>query len=89
MLTTTRYKQPCSVLRESGVTVVRTSTDLHIERLTWDPDFWFAAMPRLREFYFTAVLPELALPNQHKGGIRETSSWLTNAEAWRRQTESL
>ena len=69
--------------------VVRTSTDLHIERLTWDPDFWSAAMPRLREFYFTAVLPELALPNQHKGGIREPSSWLTDAEAWRRETESL
>ena len=94
IFTTTRYKQPCFVPRESGATlwcdfVVRTLMDLHIERLTGDPDFWSAAMPRLWEFYFTAVLPELALPNQRKGGIREPSSWLTYGEAWRRQKENL
>ena len=69
--------------------VVRTSTDIHIERLHWDSAFWSAAMLRLRDFYFTAVLPELTLPNFHKGGIREPSSWLKNAGSWRKETERL
>ncbi len=69
--------------------VVRTSTELHIERLHWDSAFWSAAKPRLRDFYFTAVLPELALPNLHKGGIREPTSWLKDAGAWRKETEEL
>jgi len=30
--------------------------NFHIERITVDPD------PKLKEFYFTAVLPELASP---------------------------
>ena len=69
--------------------VVRTFTGLHIERLQWDPSFWSAAMPRLREFYFTAILPELVDPHLHKGGIREPSSWLKDAAAWKKETESL
>lgn len=47
--------------------VVRTSKDIHIERIHWSSEFWCAAFPKLREFYFTAVLPELAAPNVHKG----------------------
>ena len=69
--------------------VVRTSTDLHIERLRWDSAFWSAIMPWLQEFYFTAILPELALPNLHKGGIREPSSWLSDADTWKKKTEDL
>ena len=69
--------------------VVRTLTDVHIERIQWDSDFWSAAMPRLREFFFTAILPELAAAQQHQGGIREPSSWLKDAAAWRKETESL
>ena len=69
--------------------VVHTFTGLHIERLQWDPSFWSAAMPRLREFYFTAILPELVDPHLHKVDIREPSSWLKDAAAWKKETESL
>ena len=69
--------------------VVKTMTDLHVERIHWDPDFWRAALPRLRDFYFTAILPELALPNLQKGGIREHSAWLVDQDCWRKQIESL
>ena len=31
--------------------------------------FWFAVMLKLRDFYFNAILPELAVPTLHKGGI--------------------
>ena len=64
--------------------VVRTSTDIHIERLNWDSAFWYAVMPKIRDFYFNAILPELAVPNVHKGGIREPSSWIKDADAWKK-----
>ena len=41
--------------------VVRTQ-DIHIERITYDDDFWTSVMPKLKAFYFTAVLPELSFP---------------------------
>ena len=69
--------------------VLCTSTDLHIERLLWDPSFWSAVMPRLQEFYFTAILPELADAHQHQEGIHEPSSWLKDTVAWRKETEGL
>ncbi len=56
MCTTTRYKQPCSAHSIWCDFVVRTSTDLHIERLHWDSAFWSATMPRLQDFYFTVIL---------------------------------
>ena len=34
------------------------------------------AMLRLRQFFFTAILPELAAPRIQNGGIREPSEWL-------------
>ena len=42
--------------------VVRTTVDLHMQRIVWDPHFWMSVLPRLHDFYFTAILPELALP---------------------------
>ena len=69
--------------------VLRTEVDLHIERINFDSDFWSAAMHRLRSFYFSAVLPELAVPRLRKGGIREPSEWLHDPESWKRLTENL
>ena len=33
-------------------------------------------MLHLRTLFFSAILPELAVPRLHKGGIRELSEWL-------------
>ena len=41
--------------------VVRTK-DMYIERVYYDNNFWPTILQRLREFYFTAVLPELSFP---------------------------
>lgn len=69
--------------------VVRTTVDLHIERIVWDPQFWLSVLPVLRTFYFTAILPELALPRIHKGGIREANGWLKDPAAWKQQITAL
>ena len=69
--------------------VVSTTVDLHIERVAFDAEFWRATVLRLRSFYFSAVLPELAVPRLQKGGIREPSKWLRDPDSWRRRTEGL
>ena len=69
--------------------VVRTTVDLHVERIVFDPDFWRPALLRSRRFYFSAILPELANPRPQKGGIREPSDWLHEPEGWNRKTETL
>ena len=51
--------------------VLRTNKDLHVQRIPWNPDWWKQQLPRLKEFYFDALLPELACPRHGKGGIRE------------------
>ena len=48
--------------------------NLHIERITVDFEFERKTVPKLKEFYFTAVLPELASPQ----AITEPSQWVTN-----------
>lgn len=55
--------------------VVNTSQDLHIERIRFNEQFWAKVMPKLKSFYFDAILPELACPRYHHGGIREPSEW--------------
>lgn len=69
--------------------VVRTNVDIHVERVQWDPQFWMPVLPKLQNFYFTAILPELALPRMHTGGIREPTEWLSNPDAWKQQTKTL
>lgn len=51
--------------------VVRTNKDLHVERIPRDPDWWRQQLPRLKDFYFDALLPKLACPRRGKCGIRE------------------
>jgi len=48
--------------------VVRTGSNmLHIERITFDQDFWLNFKVQLEMFYDNAVLPELADPQFPKG----------------------
>ena len=53
--------------------VVRTDKDIHVERIQRDREWWKAQMPKLKQFYFDAMLPELACPRYGRGGIREPS----------------
>lgn len=55
--------------------LVVMTKNLHIERITIDFAFEEKIIPKLKEFYFTAVLPELASP---QAVIREPCHWLTN-----------
>ena len=42
--------------------VVRTK-DIHVERIYYQPEFWLKeVLPKLKAFYFTAILPELSSP---------------------------
>lgn len=51
--------------------VLRTDKELHVERIQRDQDWWDQQLPKLKTFYFDALLPELACPRFGKGGIRE------------------
>ncbi len=51
--------------------VVRTNKELHVERIYSDSQWWGIQLAKLRKFYFTALLPELACPRHRQGGIRE------------------
>ena len=51
--------------------VVRTTRDMHIERIHRDSKWWGVQLAKLRKFYFDALLPELACPRFRYGGIRE------------------
>lgn len=51
--------------------VVRTNKDIHIERICRDRKWWELQLEKCQQFYFDALLPELASPRFGKGGIRE------------------
>ena len=51
--------------------VVRTNKDMHVERIYRDEEWWKAQLEKLRKFYFSALLPELACTRYRRGGIRE------------------
>ena len=51
--------------------VLRTEKELFVERIQIDPQWWNKHISKLKQFYFEALLPELACPRHNKGGIRE------------------
>ena len=51
--------------------VLRTNKEIHIERIQRNKKWWGTQMEKLRKFYFSALLPELACPRHRSGGIRE------------------
>jgi len=55
--------------------LVVMAMDLHIERIYFNSNFCEKFLPKLREFYFTAILPELA---SEQGAIHEPDQWLTD-----------
>ena len=57
--------------------LVVLTKSLHIERIFADPNFTVKVLPKLKNFYFTAILPELACP---RSVIREPSEWMS--EEW-------
>ena len=97
IITATKFKPQCFVYNERFCTqrkwcdiVVCTLADIHIERLNWDSAFLYAIIPKLQDFYFNAILPELAVPTLHKGGICEPSSWMKDDDdAWKRDTKDM
>ena len=49
--------------------VLRTDKELHVECIQKDQDWWDQQLPKLKTFYFDALLPELAWPRFGKGGL--------------------
>ena len=72
----------CTSRKWSDLVVLTKS--LHIERISADLNFTSKILPKLRKFYFTAILPELACP---QAVIREPSQWMT--EEWEKTYISL
>ena len=54
--------------------ILRTDVEIHIERIQRDRRWWGVQLEKLRKFYFSALLPELACPQHRTGGIREPST---------------
>ena len=65
--------------------VVRTKVDLHVERIEFDEVFCNSFLLKLRNFYFTSLLPELTSP--HKP-LREPK-WVDNVEQWNSRINAL
>lgn len=62
----------------SGMTLLYgQNVDFHRERVPWNPQFFMSVLPKLHKFYFSAILPKLALPRMHTGGIHE---WLSKPD---------
>ena len=51
--------------------VLRTDVAMHVERIERDTLWWNSNIPKLKTFYLSSLLPELASPRYHHGGIRE------------------
>ena len=51
--------------------VIRTNKELYIERIYRNDTWWQKQLLKLKNFYFQALLPELACPRYYSGGIRE------------------
>ena len=60
--------------------IVIRAKDIYIERVYFQKEFWIKVLPKLKEFYFTAILPELASPLGSKA-IREPTD--TFKATWR------
>ena len=58
--------------------VVRTTVEIHVERIGIDNEFLKHVIAKLKSFYFSAILPEIALPRRMTGGIREPEDWLVD-----------
>ena len=76
--TSIKYRSGCTALKETGATSwsAQQSTSMWRSRIEVDQEFLGHSVMKLKTFYFSALLPELALPQRTTGGIREPSEWL-------------
>ena len=58
----------------------------HGERILYDDDFCSSIIPKLKRFYFCAILPELVVPCQP---IREPKAWITDEASWMERVADL
>ena len=77
--------------RERCDFVVCTKEDMHIERVTYNKELVIKKwIPSLQEFYFNALLPELACPRHQQGGICEPEDWLGNSsDEWQNKVSNM
>ena len=63
MTTSIKFNVPCTVATQwKWCDLVVRTQDMYIERIYYDNNFWTTVIEKLREFYFTAILPELLFP---------------------------
>lgn len=60
--------------------------DTHGERILYDEEFCLSIIPKLKRFYFCAILPELVVQRQP---IREPKEWITDEALWMQRVEAL
>jgi len=80
------YQMQCTMYctnREWCDFVIMAKT-VHIERIAFNKDLWKTTLQKLKTFYFTAVLPQLAAPREL---VREPSDWLQ--QEWTDKYETL
>ena len=59
--------------------ILRTTIDYHCERVQFDESFCTRLLPSLRQFYVTAILPELTLKAKP---IREPKEWIADLQSF-------
>ena len=52
-----------------------TTVECYVERIHVDRELWATILPKLKSFYFSVLLPELAYPMFYNGGIREPADY--------------
>jgi len=60
--------------------------DTHTERILYNDEFCSSIIPKLKRFYFCAILPELVVQRQP---IQEPKDWITNETLWMQRVEAL
>ena len=66
--------------------VVRTTVDLHVERIFFDDSFCNSFLQKVRYFYFDCILPQLTDPRET---IREPTEWIENLTDWHNTVDIL
>jgi len=60
--------------------------DTHTERILYNDEFCSLIIPKLKCFYFCAILPELVVQHQP---IQEPKEWITDETSWVQRIEAL
>ena len=64
----------------------RTLVDAHFQFIPYNEEYCLFVLPKLKELYFCAVLPELT--DQHDL-IREVKDWIPDKDVWIRHIKTL